>query len=255
MSPTDPEPELEADRPGESEVVSAALAALAARHDLTPRQRQQLERLLAFVEADDHAPTTVRRRADAVEVHLADSLVALELDAVRSATTVADLGSGAGFPGLPLAVALPDASASLIESSGRKCAFLQRATEAAAVGNATIVCRRAEEWPEGAGGHDLVTARALAPPATVAEYAAPLLRIGGTLVDWRGRRDRGQEEAAARAADLLGLAPVEIRRVTPFGRARNHHLHLYQKVRCTPERFPRRAGLARKRPLARSADA
>jgi 16S rRNA (guanine527-N7)-methyltransferase len=150
-------------------------------------------------------------------------------------------------------VALAPARVSLIESSARKCAFLHRAAEAAAVSGASIVCGRVEDWPRSAGTQDVVTARALAAPPTVAEYAAPLLRVGGTLVDWRGRRDREQEDAGARAGALLGLEPVEIRRVTPFGSAQNRYLHLYLKVRATPERFPRRAGLARKRPLARSA--
>jgi 16S rRNA (guanine527-N7)-methyltransferase len=254
MSPADPEPEVEPDLDAQTAPTDAALDALAARHALTLRQRQQLEWLLVYLQADGQAPTAVISAADAVEVHLADSLIALELDVVRSATTVADLGSGAGFPGLPLAVALPAASVSLVESSGRKCAFLQRVIRATGADNVAIVCARAEEWSEGAAGHDLVTARAIAAPATVAEYAAPLLRVGGALVDWRGRRNPEQEHAAARAAEVLGLAPVEVRRVTPFGRAQNHHLHVYLKVRPTPERFPRRAGLARKRPLARSAE-
>jgi 16S rRNA (guanine527-N7)-methyltransferase len=252
MSPADPEPELEADPDVQAGVVAAALDALAVRHDMSLGQRQQLARMLSLLQADVHAPTAVRAPADAVDVHLADSLVALDLDAVRSATTIADLGSGAGYPGLPLAVALPAASVRLIESSSRKCAFLRRAALAAGTDNATIVCRRVEEWAEGVGGHDLVTARALAPAATVVEYAAPLLHVGGMFVDWRGRRDPEHEDAAARAADLVGLARVEVRSVTPFGGARNHYLHLYLKVRSTPERFPRRAGVARKRPLVRS---
>jgi 16S rRNA (guanine527-N7)-methyltransferase len=83
----------------------------------------------------------------------------------------------------------------------------------------------------------------------VLEYAAPLLRRNGTLVDWRGRRDAAQELQAARAADELGLALVGIERVRPFEDARDRHLHLYTKAGETPARFPRRAGMARKRPL------
>jgi 16S rRNA (guanine527-N7)-methyltransferase len=83
----------------------------------------------------------------------------------------------------------------------------------------------------------------------VIEYAAPLLRRGGLLVDWRGRRAPGEEEKAALVADRLGMKRLEIRRVTPFPSARDRHLHLYLKVSETPPGFPRRSGMARKRPL------
>jgi 16S rRNA (guanine527-N7)-methyltransferase len=221
---------------------------LAATFRLDSRQGAQLEALLLMLDRDD-APTTVRAAAMATDVHLADSLVALELEVVRRATQIADLGSGAGFPGLPLAVALPTAQFSLVESQHRKCRFLERAIAAAEIENAGAVCSRAEEWREGFGRQDVVIARALAPSAVVLEYAAPLLRPGGTLVDWRGRRNPEEEDAAACAATELGLQRLEIRRVKPYAQARDHHLHLYAKVGPTPPRFPRRPGIARKRPL------
>jgi 16S rRNA (guanine527-N7)-methyltransferase len=83
----------------------------------------------------------------------------------------------------------------------------------------------------------------------VLEYAAPLLRLGGALVDWRGRRDPEEERSAAIAAELLGLRLESIQRVHPYEGVRDHHLHVYLKVEETPERFPRRAGMARKKPL------
>jgi 16S rRNA (guanine527-N7)-methyltransferase len=211
-------------------------------------QRAQIEALLAMLR-DDDAPTTVRDPERAADVHLADSLVALELDVVRDATEIADLGSGAGFPGLPLAVALPAARVTLLEGRRRKCDFLERTLDRAQIMNARAVWARAEEWREGIGAHDLVVARALAPQAVVLEYAAPLLRIGGFLVDWRGRRNADEESAAALAGAELGLRLLEIRLVAPYAQARNHHLHVYAKVAPTPDRFPRRPGIARKRPL------
>jgi 16S rRNA (guanine527-N7)-methyltransferase len=107
-----------------------------------------------------------------------------------------------------------------------------------------------EEWGEGGGEHDLVAARALAPQPIALEYAAPLLRVGGRLIDWRGRRDPREEAGSLRAADELGLELAEIRHVIPFEGALDHHLHVYLKVRDTPARFPRRPGIARKRPLS-----
>jgi 16S rRNA (guanine527-N7)-methyltransferase len=226
-----------------------ALAELAARYGLRGRQQEQLGALLEALAGDKRAPTAVRSPDRAVDVHVADSLVALELDVVRRAGTIADLGSGAGFPGLALAVAVAGSEVRLVESQTRKCAFLNDVIAEVGVENARAVCVRAEEWRDGAHGHDVVVARAVAGQPVVLEYAAPLLRLGGTLVDWRGKRVQEEEDAALRAGAELGLRRVEVRRVAPFEGASDHHLHRYLKVRDTPERFPRRAGMARKRPL------
>lgn len=203
---------------------------------------------------DPEAPTTVTERAGILRDHLADSLVGLELPEVRAACAVADLGSGAGFPGLPLAIALPGARVSCVESNGRKCAFITRAAEACGAANAVTVHARAEEWADGIKACDLVTARALAPLAVVAEYAAPLLTVGGALVAWRGQRDPYDEAGGARAAAELGLEPGPVIRVEPYPGALHRHLHVLRKVTATPDRFPRRPGMARKRPLGGASD-
>ena len=228
---------------------SNALDSLGARYSLSSTQLRQLSRILDELERDESAPTAIRDATQAVDAHLADSLVALEIDAVREAASVADLGAGAGFPGLALAVALPSAEVRLIESQRRKCEFIERVCVNAEVENARVVWGRAEDWRDGLASNDSVVARALATQTVVLEYAAPLLRLGGTLVDWRGARRPEQEQAALRAATELGLRRTDVRRVEPFEGARDHHLHLYLKVRATPERFPRRPGVARKRPL------
>jgi 16S rRNA (guanine527-N7)-methyltransferase len=222
---------------------------LTRQHSLSGRQRQQLAALLALLTCDPRAPTTVTTPEAAADTHLADSLVALEVDAVAEAGSIADLGSGAGFPGLPLAVARPDCDVRLLESQGRKCAFLGAAVAELGIANARVVCERAEEWTAGMGANDVVLARAVGPQPVVLEYAAPLLRVRGMLVDWRGRRSPEDEGRAARAAEELGLVLTDLRRVRPFEGARDRHLHLYTKVRPTPKRFPRRAGMARKRQL------
>jgi 16S rRNA (guanine527-N7)-methyltransferase len=225
------------------------LATIAERYSLSDLQVRQLDALAQCVAGDPEAPTTVRDRAGILRDHLADSLVALELVEVRGATAIADLGAGAGFPGLPLAIGLPGAEVTLLESNGRKAAFIGRAIEACGLDNAAAVSTRAESWPDGRGAYDLVTARALAPLAVVAEYAAPLLAQGGWLLAWRGRRDPDDEAAAARAAADLGLEPGAVMRVEPYPGALHRHLHPMRKVGPTPDRFPRRPGMARKRPL------
>lgn len=233
---------------------SERLAALADRYALPADAVGRLSALLAALASDPHAPTTVTEPVEAVDVHLADSLVALELPHVRDAVAIADLGAGAGFPGLPLAIALPAATVSLVESNARKCAFITAAAAAAGVLNARAVPERAEAWADGREACDLVTARALAPLAAIAEYAAPLLAIDGLLVAWKGRRDAAEERDAAAAAEQLGLAPEAIHPVVPYRGADHRHLHLLRKVAPTPARFPRRPGMARKRPLAAPAD-
>lgn len=232
-----------------ADVVSARVAELTARYGLGPSQGTQLAGLLAILGSDARAPTAVRSPERAVDVHLADALVALELAPLREARVVSDLGSGAGLPGLVLAAALPDSEILLIESQARKCAFIADAAEALGLENAHVVCTRAEEWQAGMGRSDVAVARAMAAQSVVLEYAAPLLRLGGSLVDWRGRRIVPAERAAEKAADELGLNRIEVRRVEPFAGARDHHLHLFEKVTDTPARFPRRPGVARKRPL------
>jgi 16S rRNA (guanine527-N7)-methyltransferase len=225
------------------------LAALAGRYGLPAPAAARLGLLLVRVTEDPFAPTSVLEPAKAIDDHLADSLVALEFAQTRSATTIADLGAGAGFPGLPLAIARPDAQVVLVDSSARKCGFMEAVVEACGLSNTDIAHARAEAWPEGLGRFDLVTARALAPLGVVAEYAAPLLRVGGALLVWRGKRDPDAEALAARAASVLGLAVSEPQRVHPYAGAHHRHLHLMLKVSPTPDGFPRRPGMARKRPL------
>ena len=193
----------------------------------------------------------MREPSQAVDRHVADSLVALELPAVRGARRLADLGAGAGWPGLALAAALPDARVALVESAIRHCRYLERAVAAGGLANVEVVHARAEDWPAGIGAHDVVTARALASLPVLCEYAAPLLEDGGVLVAWKGLVEPAEAEAGAAAAAILGLEPAEVRAVDPYLEAERRTLHVFRKVAPTPERFPRRPGMATKRPLVR----
>jgi 16S rRNA (guanine527-N7)-methyltransferase len=220
-----------------------------ADYALNSEQQRSLSIVLHALATDEHAPTSVREPTLAQRVHVADSLAALDLEEVRGACRLVDIGSGAGFPGLPLAVALPEAEIALVESQARKCAFLERVSAEAGIENARVVCARAEEWEAGFERGDVVVARAVASQSVVLEYAAPLLRIGGLLVDWRGRRVGEEEEQADRAGAILGLRREQVLRAAPIEGATDHHLHTFRKLSATPPRFPRRAGMARKRPL------
>ena len=210
---------------------------------------EPLREVLALQARDPTASTAVRDPDAAVAGHVADSLVALEVPCMREAHRIADLGSGAGWPGLALAAALPSVRVALVESQSRHARYLERAVEVAGLANADVVTARAEEWQQGIGANDVVTARALASLPVLAEYAAPLLREGGCLVAWKGTVDAQEAADGAAAARALGLEPLEVRPVQPFPSARERALHVFRKIAPTPGRFPRRPGMATKRPL------
>ena len=183
--------------------VGRRLEELGARYGLTPDAVAALDRLLEIVRADPAAPTTVRDPAVAVDAHVADALVALELDRVRAARRIADLGAGAGFPGLVLAAALPEAEVALVEANGRKCAFLTAATEEMGLANVEVVAARAEAWPEGLGSRDVVTARAVAPAggARRVRRAAARTRRRARRLEGPPRRGGGARRRGGRRRD------------------------------------------------------
>jgi 16S rRNA (guanine527-N7)-methyltransferase len=209
-----------------------------------------LEALVELLMEGD-APVSPRSAERARQVHVADSLSGLGFDELTEARRIADLGSGAGLPGLVLAAALPEAKVDLIESVSRKCEFLRRAVDRLGIANAEVVCDRAESWAaeRGREAYDAVSARAIGRLPTVAELASPLLRDGGHLVSWRGRRDPDEEAKLARASARLALAPVEVRAVMPYPGSRDRHIHLVRKNGPTPDDLPRRPGMAAKRPF------
>ena len=131
---------------------------------------------------------------------------------------------------------------------------MRGAISAAAIENARVVCERAEDWARsppptgGREGYDVVTARAVGRLSTLAELASPLLRDGGALVAWKGRRNGEEEAELDRAAEQLAMRPAEIRPAGSHAGSANRHLHLIRKAGPTPAGLPRRAGVAKKRP-------
>lgn len=225
------------------------LEQLGGEYGLTTAAVDRLERLLERLAAEPEAPTTVTEPSAAVDVHVADSLSALGVDALRNARRIADLGSGAGFPALVLSIALPDAHVTAVESIGRKCAFMREMGSALDLENFSVACSRVEQWADGSRANDVVCARAVAPLGVLCEYAAPLLREGGTLIAWKGRLDDEEFDVAGRAAAGLGLSQPSLFPVRPYPGSEHRQLAVAVKDRPTPARFPRRTGVALKRPL------
>jgi 16S rRNA (guanine527-N7)-methyltransferase len=174
--------------------------------------------------------TAIRDLQEARRALLDDSLRGADL--VRELEgPIVDVGSGGGAPGIPLAAALPEREVTLLEANGRKCDFLREWT----LPNVRVVQGRAEEQETDRFG--VAVAKALGPPHVAAEWCLPLVRPGGAVVLWIGRT--ADVDRVARVAGQVGGEPAE-----------NHDgLLVLRKVRPTPAGFPRRVGVARKRPL------
>lgn len=217
---------------------------------LDAAQRATLTRVLELLRDERASVSSVTEPQRAWQVHVEDSLTGLEIPELREAEKIADIGSGAGFPGLVLAVALPDSQVDLIESVGRKCEFIQRAVEATGIANATVHNARSEELAttEAKGTYDAVTARAVGRLSTLAELAAPLLKQDGILLAWKGKRDPGEEEQLSRASGQLAMQPDRVLDVGDRAGSKHRHLHVVKKAGPTPADLPRRPGMAKKRP-------
>lgn len=216
---------------------------------LEPGARAALQTVLELL-AEERASVSSVVDERAWSVHVEDSLTGLEVPELRGARRIADVGAGAGFPGLVLAVSLPGARVDLVESVRRKCDFMRRAIEAAGIVNARVLNARSEDLARGAGreAYDAVTARAVGRLSTLAELASPLLVDGGTLVAWKGRRDAEEEAQLERAAEALAMRPRRILDVGERAGSRHRHLHVIAKSGPTPDNLPRKPGIAKKRP-------
>ncbi|MCX6363260.1 MAG: class I SAM-dependent methyltransferase [Actinobacteria bacterium] len=237
----------------------ATIAELAAAFGLEEAQAAALTRhadlMLAWRRGN---VTALRTRAEIVNTLFGDALALLDVPQLRERASAGwlDLGAGAGIPGIPLAVALPAAELTLLDSASGKCAFLAAAVEAAGLAaRATVVCARSEQHAAagqpGREAYGVVLARAVAPLPALVELAAPLLARGGVLLASKtGRAVREEGPAGASAAKLCGLAafPVVVLSRSPLDDA---VCAVYEKVAAAPKRLPRREGQAVKHPLAR----
>jgi 16S rRNA (guanine527-N7)-methyltransferase len=217
---------------------------------LSPAQRRSLESVLALL-AKERASVSSVVDQRAWKVHVEDSLTGLEVPELREARRIADVGAGAGFPGLVLAVSLPEAQVDLIESVGRKTAFITRAAESAGIPNALAVNARAEDVARGEAreSYDVVTSRAVGRLSTLAELASPLLPQDGLLIAWKGKRDAEEEQQLQNASGALAMTPEQILDVGHRAGSEHRHLHVIRKTAPTPSNLPRKSGLAKKRPF------
>ena len=234
------------------------VAELAARFALGGDQEEALETYVDLLAGWRLGNVTgLHSHAQIVETLLGDALALLDVPQLleRADAGWLDLGAGAGIPGIPLAVVLPSAELTLLESAAKKCVFLQAAVAAAGLASrAHVAHARSEHFAApGQPGREafaVVLARAVAPLPVLLELAAPLLATGGVLLASKTSRTLAAERTGGEtAANLCGLAagPVVPLPRSPLGEA---VCAVYEKVAATPDRLPRRPGVAAKRPLA-----
>ena len=216
---------------------------------LDPAARAALQTILELLAAERASVSSVVDQR-AWKVHVIDSLTGLEVPELASATRIADVGAGAGFPGLALAVALPDSQIDLVESVTRKCTFMKRAIDAAQIANATVLNTRSEDLAsaDGREAYDAVTARAVGRLSTLAELASPLLKPNAVLIAWKGKRDPEEEQQLQNASEDLAMHSETVLNVGNRAGSQHRHLHVIRKVGSTPPSLPRRPGMAKKRP-------
>jgi 16S rRNA (guanine527-N7)-methyltransferase len=193
--------------------------------------------------------TAIADPADVARLHVADSLAAVPVLADHAVTAFVDIGSGAGFPGIPLAAALGSRTL-LVESIAKKARFLETVIGAVGIGGVTVAATRAEALAADPGHRErwpAATARAVAALPELVELAFPLLGRGGILVAWK-RGDLGDEIAAAeRAGQALGGARIEVVDAAPEVLP-GHLLVVVEKLRGTPSEYPRDPAARQRRP-------
>ena len=201
--------------------------------------------------------TAITEFEDVVVKHFADSLAPIASDNLsgifgKPACRILDLGTGAGFPGFPLAVALPEANITLADSLQKRTNFLAEASEAANLQNVIIVNGRAEDLgklPEYREQFDMVVSRAVADYRVLCEYCLPFVKENGIFAAWKGPGAYEEMKNAAEAIRILGGAEPEVQTYQLPGTEETRTIILTKKINSTPAKYPRRAGIPSKRPL------
>lgn len=197
--------------------------------------------------------TAVRDRDEALQKHIADSLSCDFMEEYEAAENVIDIGTGAGFPGVPLAIVSPDKKFTLVDSLNKRLRIIDELTGELGIKNVTTVHGRAEDVgksKEHREKYDICVSRAVASLDVLCEWCLPLVKKGGYFVAYKGENVSRETEDAASAIKLLGGKIVEIRKVqTEEESISGHVLVMIKKVKNTPSKYPRQAGQARKNPL------
>lgn len=227
------------------EALAAGLPALGLSADLAPK----LEAFAGLVLERNRVMnlTAITAPEEFAALHLLDSLSLIPL-AEMSSGSVVDVGTGAGFPGVPLAIALPEARVTLLDSLGKRIEFLREACGKLGLENTRCVHARAEEFGEREQ-FDWAVSRAVAPLPMLCELSMPLVRVGGRFLAMKSSRSQEEQDGAGRAIALLGGRTAWSRDYTIPGTGVQHRLICIEKTSPTPKKYPRRFAQIKKQPL------
>ncbi len=221
---------------------------------LNPRQLEAFDEYAAELQAWNRRfnLTSVTDRAQIEIKHFLDSLSCLKVMRPRPGERIVDIGTGAGFPGIPIRIACPQVHMVLVESIGKKAQFCQHIVDELQLTNVVVIHSRAEQvgrMPEYRERFDWALARAVAKLPTLLEYLLPLVKVDGRAMAQKGDKAHVEARSARVALKVLGGELEEIIPVELPGVAETRHLVVLRKSGATPEKYPRRPGVPGKRPL------
>lgn len=222
--------------------------------ELTETQETQFDQYAALLAEWNQRMniTTITERDDVRVRHFLDSLSIITVMGFEAGDKVIDVGTGGGFPGLPIAIAFPQVQVTLMDSTQKKLKFLQAVIDGLSLKNVKTLHSRAEDAGQDAahrGQYDVVTARAVALLPTLLEYMLPLAKVGGFCIAMKGESAQREVADAKRAlymlkGDAKPLAPVQLP-----GNENTHYLVTIEKLERTPRPYPRQSGTPKKKPI------
>jgi len=194
--------------------------------------------------------TAITTPEEAAEKHFIDSLTLYyEID-LLSAKGVIDIGSGAGFPGLPLKIYKDELDMTLVDAVGKKIKFVQQVIQIFNLHNVNALQARIEDFATtNRGKYGAVISRAVAELRVLVEYALPLIEVGGFFIAAKGPKIQEEVELAGQAIDILGGEIMNIRQLSLPISKEGRSIITIKKIKSTPSKYPRRVGIPTKRPL------
>ncbi len=197
--------------------------------------------------------TAIREPEVAWRRHIIDSLTALPgLDHLSAGDSVIDVGSGGGLPGIPISIARSDLQITLLESTGKKAAFLKKCKEKIPLPKVTVIQERAEILGQDRNHrqqYNVAVCRAIGPLREILEYTLPLVKVGGAVLAMKGPKAEQELRDAGDAIDVLGGGEIRVFDAYPDGFDQNMVIVMIAKERPTPKAYPRRPGVPRQMPL------